>query len=138
MTRHIASLVLAVFGLLLLAVASGSNAVSLAETDLAIVTGGADCEELDPFADTESGCTDCLSDGNGGSVKCSTNQNSNGVRAHSGEHTYCADLQPFCGGIAYKYRAGITDCSGMPSSTEACGRHYVFWSCGPKEGDPCP
>lgn len=138
MTRHIASLVPSFLGVILLILEIGSNAQTLNNSDLAFVTGGVEhCFEEDNTNTVDSGCTECLSNGNGGSIECTTTQFSNQIVPYSGPHMQCTNQMPQCGGLAFAYFAPNTTCAGTENARLNCGRTYNFWNCSTSPGPDC-
>jgi hypothetical protein len=84
--------------------------------------GGAWCKNPSPV---DSGCTACLDNGNGGSVKCLNSQQGFELTSYFNEHLHLgqetADRLSDCGGDAYVY-----DEPGCVGSflTLPCGRKY--------------
>lgn len=99
----------------------GSEDVS--SIQLSKIVGGAGwCENEVP---ANSGCNQCLANGNGGWVKCMANPQGYVCfpsRTGTTPMPYCSDIDVPCGGMANDY--ATANCNGMPMHNYACLRIY--------------
>lgn len=130
MTRHLLTVVAVALGFALLLVGSKSNGTYLAQSEIEVLKGGQACK-AEAF-DTE-GCFTCLSDGNGGMVKCTSSQaNEKLVDFHGPFGGLCQldGTPPVCDGMALHYSPATT-CDDEPTSTSPCMRTWVNYNCLP-------
>lgn len=92
-------------------------------TRLAQITGGTQCQMANL---SSSECNDCVSDGNGGWVKCDTNPQGHKCGSYTNPEEHegpnCEVDWSSCDGVAYGYQT--YPCLGTYYYTNPCGRQY--------------
>lgn len=118
----------------------GAAAVPLSTIEMGDYRGGYVKYCTDAVKDPNAiHCYQCTSNGNGGSVRCTSTNDSMIDQFNASAQNYRNYDQTPCGQNSYMWNAPITNCPNniMPSSQGNCGRNYIAASAGTYYGGNC-